>query len=75
MDTDFPQAAPQRRRAHRFWNGILTGCFSGGERSERVERCFAAPLDLLGHVVFDHVHGQLAATWFNLGKIFQIRLA
>ena len=33
MDTEFPQAPPQRRRAHRFWNGILTGCLSGGERA------------------------------------------
>jgi len=69
------QAPPQRRRAQRFWNSILTGCLSGGERPERVERCFAAPLELLGHVFLDHVHGRLAATWFNLGKTFQIQLA
>ena len=96
MDTEFPQAPPQRRRAHRFWNGILTGCLSGGERAsargvasletvgalatitpraEGVERRFAAPLELLRHVFLDHVHGQLAATWFNLGKTFQIQLA
>ncbi len=43
--------------------------------SERVERRFAAPLELLGHVFLDHVHGQLATTWFNLGKTFQIQLA
>jgi hypothetical protein len=30
---------------------------------------------LLDHVFLDHVHGQLAATWFNLGKTFQIQLA
>ena len=29
----------------------------------------------LAHVFLDHVHGQLAATWFNLGKTFQIQLA
>jgi hypothetical protein len=30
---------------------------------------------LLGHVFLDHVHGQLAAMWFKLGKTFQIQLA
>jgi hypothetical protein len=45
------------------------------KRAERVERRFAAPLKLPGHVFLDHVRMQLAATWFNLGKTFQIQLA
>ena len=39
-----PYALPQRRRAHRFCNGSLTGWFSGGERSERVEWSCVTPL-------------------------------
>ena len=31
-----------------------------GERSERIERRFAAPLELPGHVFLDHVHGHVA---------------
>ncbi len=75
MDTDFPQAPPQRRRAQRFWNGILTGCLSGGERSERVERRFAAPLELLGHVFLDHVHGHVARAFVHHLNAFGPRAA
>gem|GEM_PF-3894081 len=55
-----PQAPPQRHRAQRFWNGILTGSISGAERPERVEGRFTAPFELLGHVFLDHVHGHVA---------------
>ena len=53
----------------------IAGRDVGRERSKRVERRFAAPLELLRHVFLDHVHGKLAATWFNLGKTFQIQLS
>ena len=34
----------------------------GGEGAERVERGLVAPLELLGHVLFDHVHRDMART-------------
>ena len=63
------------RRADAAGDVVVAGRDVGGERPERVERRFAAPLELLGHVFLDHVHGQLAATCFSLGKTFQIQLA
>ena len=96
---------------------VVAGRDVGGERPQRVERCFAAPFELLGHVLLDHVQrhvtrsfvhhlhafgprafgqftlhfefaelrlvvgvrdaaGMLSAIIrFNLGKMFQIRLA
>ena len=39
---------------------VVAGCDVGGERPERVERRSAAPLELLGHVLFDHGHGHVA---------------
>jgi hypothetical protein len=47
---------------------VVAGRDVGGERAERVERRFAAPLELLGHVFLDHVHGQVAINIFILGK-------
>jgi len=37
----------------------------GGERPERVERRFAAPFELLGHVFLDHVHGHMARAFVH----------
>src|SRR6185369_16193193 len=37
----------------------------GGQRPERVERSFAAPIQLLFHVLFDHVHGDVAGPFVH----------
>ena len=60
-----PQAPPQRRRAHRFWTGILASCLSDDERAEGEERRFAAPLELLGHVFLDLMHGHVARAFVH----------
>ena len=51
---------PDHRRADAAGDVVVAGRDVGGERSERVERRFAAPLELLDHVFLDHVHGHVA---------------
>ena len=48
------------RRADAAGEVIVAGRDVGGERPERVERSFVAPLELLGHVLLDQVHGHVA---------------
>jgi len=60
MAGEYPVAPPCASRADAAGDVIVARRNVGGERPERVERRFAAPLALLGHVLFDHGHGHLA---------------
>ena len=44
---------------------VVAGHDVGGERPERVERRFAAPLELLRHVFLDHVHRHVARAFVH----------
>ena len=44
---------------HAAGDVVVAGRDVGGERPERVERRFVTPLELLGHVFLDHVHGHV----------------
>ena len=44
---------------------IVAGRDVGGERAERVERRFVAPLELFLHVLLDHVHGNMARAFVH----------
>ena len=44
---------------------VVAGRDVGRERPERVERRFAAPLELLVHVLLDHVHGDVAGAFVH----------
>jgi hypothetical protein len=52
-------------RADAAGDVVVAGRDVGGERPERVERRFAAPFELLGHVFLDHVHGHVARTFVH----------
>jgi len=45
------------RRANPAGDVVVAGRDVGGERAEGVERRFVTPLELPGHVLLDHVHG------------------
>ena len=51
-------------RADRAGDVIVAGRDVGREGTERVERRFVAPLELFLHVLFDHVHGNVARATF-----------
>ena len=53
------------RRADAAGDVVVTGRDVGGERPERVERRFAAPFELLDHVLLDHVDGHVAGTFVH----------
>ena len=53
------------RRADAAGDVVVAGRDVGSERSERVERRFAAPLELLGHVFLDHVHGHVTRPFIH----------
>ena len=53
------------RRADAAGDVVVAGRDVGGERAERVERRFVAPLELLGHVFLDHVHGHVAGAFVH----------
>ena len=44
---------------------VVAGGDVGGERAERVEWRFVAPLELLRHVFLDHVHGDMAGAFVH----------
>ena len=44
---------------------VIARCDVGGERSKRVEGGFMAPLELLCHVFFDHVHRHMAGAFVH----------
>ena len=52
-------------RADRAGDVIVAGRDVGGERAERVERRFVAPLELFLHVLLDHVHGDVARAFVH----------
>src|SRR5437867_11070969 len=56
-------APTDHRRADAAADVVVAGRDVGGERPERVERRFAAPLELFGHVFLDHVHGHVARSF------------
>ena len=47
------------RGADRRRDVVVSGCDVGGQRAERVEGRFTAPIELLLHVLFDEVHGNV----------------
>ena len=53
------------RRADRAGDVIVAGRDVGGERAERVERRFVAPLELFLHVLFNHVHRDVARAFVH----------
>ena len=53
------------RRTDAAGDVVVAGRNVGGERSERVERRFAAPLELLGHVFLDHVQWHVARAFVH----------
>ena len=58
------------RRADAAGDVVVAGRDVGGERSERVERRFAAHLKLLGHILLDLVHRHMAGAFdhhLNIG--------
>ena len=44
---------------------VVAGGDVGGQRAERVERRLVAPLQLLGHVLLDQVHGDVAGAFVH----------
>ena len=53
------------RRADAAGDVVVAGRDVGGERSERVERRFTAPLELLRHVFLDHSHEHVARAFIH----------
>ena len=63
------------RRADRAGDVIVAGRDVGRERAERVERRFVAPLELLLHVLLDHVHGDVARAFVHHLHVLRPRRA
>src|SRR3954447_16294162 len=64
--TEHGAAVPAyHRRADRAGDVIVAGRNIRGERPEGVEWRFVTPLELFLHVLFDHVHGDVARAFVH----------